>query len=419
MTKEGAAREPNGAADLDPERIEHITTVVLGVLERLGGGRRPPKPPWKRAAQFVLDHWGLCAFGLSVLAIGIASYLYEASPLYPFKQIAVSDQELDRRYAKFRFQRRMAESYVQLGNKLMDVGKYEDAAPAFEQAIELDEASIDASFGLMKAELFKLSAADEYDAAVIHHRLGIILENDPSDPHAHTRSGDWYLSRGEIEAAREEYETALSHDERLGEAHNGLASIYILSGDFTSAVEALERATEIAPLKWEYRLNLAEARLRKGDIERALEDYEVVSSVDPDALQADLGRASTYRLVGDLEKAVEAQRFLVEGLESAELAELPKNAGRWFFLTEDHTVSLHDRASKLAYAYHGLASTLFLLDRNQEANSYLARMPSLAQTEAVEVVALVNFDLGQLASHHESLAPSIDRYLKLHLKPSR
>src|SRR5436305_234077 len=122
-TTEGAQRE----------EVLRIAEIVLTVLEARKTTTKSAS--WQTLiGTFLVERW---AFVLSLFAVAsllVASFLYGASPLYYFKQIAISDHELDEKMAKAEFEKRLTTMYVELGNNLLDEGFSKEADDAFAEA---------------------------------------------------------------------------------------------------------------------------------------------------------------------------------------------------------------------------------------------------------------------------------------------
>jgi tetratricopeptide (TPR) repeat protein len=276
---------------LDDEELACIVRIVRATLQAENAKKevKPTAPLWRRAAPFCLEHWALTAFVASVLVLIGAAIGYRASPFYWFKQIAVADAELDGKRAKFDFDRSMAYRQIGLGESFLDVWRHKDAAKAFDDALKLDPASIPASFGLFKANMFADAASGAYDAEVAERRLRLILDVEPNDPHALAALGDNFYFQEDWGEAREYYRRALAQ-RRFAHALSGLGMVELKNGKYAEAAGPLAEAAKLSPSNWKYLDNLAFVQSRTGEVRPAIATYEALSRLDPEAL---LGRGCT------------------------------------------------------------------------------------------------------------------------------
>ncbi len=111
-------------ADPNPTRAEEITRIVLNVLSEGEGARQRSESLWTRGVRFASAHFTLL---LSVLAVVIASLVYDLSLLYPFKELAFKEEELVHKQAEYRreaeknlFNNVMAGRYLELAKSFLD-----------------------------------------------------------------------------------------------------------------------------------------------------------------------------------------------------------------------------------------------------------------------------------------------------------
>jgi Tfp pilus assembly protein PilF len=114
-----------------------------------------------------------------------------------------------------------------------------------------------------------------------------------------------YMYNGELIAAEEELELAVSLDPDLGEAHNNLGTLYVKEGRHSEAVTEFKRA--IANLSYQTPevayFNLGNASYRLGDYSQAGGAFEKVVEIVPNWAEAHYLLGRSYVKLGRLEDA--------------------------------------------------------------------------------------------------------------------
>jgi tetratricopeptide (TPR) repeat protein len=130
-----------------------------------------------------------------------------------------------------------AELIRQRGEDLLVDGKYKDAVPQFQAALEARKGDFPrAQIGLARAK-FGLKQFEDVTSLMTQ-----VLEPNPKDIEARTLLGMAYRERGFYEEAAAEYRKAIAlAPGRTPEAHTGLAIALEELGDAAGAVEELER----------------------------------------------------------------------------------------------------------------------------------------------------------------------------------
>ncbi len=184
---------------------------------------------------------------------------------------------------------------LQLGELLIERGKYDAAVEEYQMAARINPDDVNAYVGLSKA-LGKLGDNEGELAAL--KRARDLRPNDPRSPNAlgmayerqgklddaanyysqaarldsqysdaRVNLGNVFLRQGKLEEAVASYEDALRINPKLADAHNGLGAAWATRGDFRRAVAAFAEAVRINPDSESAKRNLAqaEARLKRSE----------------------------------------------------------------------------------------------------------------------------------------------------------
>ncbi len=87
---------------------------------------------------------------------------------------------------------------------------------------------------------------------------------------------------GQLEVAREQYQSALRIDSENASAHNNLAALYLAQGRWSEAASHLERAIRINPHYAKAYHNLGVAYTKQSKWTEAIDSFQRAAEVDPD-----------------------------------------------------------------------------------------------------------------------------------------
>lgn len=167
--------------------------------------------------------------------------------------------------------------------RAFSIGRWADALEAYEEALSLDDKSVEAraQAGRCRLRLGRGNeAADDLEAAIA------VAEN--LEVTWWVELGDAYIQNGDEDRAAANFQAALERDPNRAEAFAGMGLLYIRNRAYQMAKTALERAVEFGPLEPSLagaRNNLAILYCYFGDYERAADELDAASNlgypVDP------------------------------------------------------------------------------------------------------------------------------------------
>jgi tetratricopeptide (TPR) repeat protein len=174
-----------------------------------------------------------------------------------------------------------------LGYKLLDEQRFDDAADEFRAALILNPNYAEAHDNLGSA-LFHLGRVDEAMARY-HEALAL----NPVLPEAHNNLGNALLQLGRIDEAMASFHRALVLNPELPDAHNNLGNALVQKGRVDEAITEFRAAIRLKPDYAEAQNNLGNALLQKGLVDEAIEHDEKAREINPTYADAanDLGYA--------------------------------------------------------------------------------------------------------------------------------
>ncbi len=200
------------------------------------------------------------------------------------------------------------EAYVLLGDTLIELKQYDDAAQTYERALKRESGNSAAHRGYARAML----GLNRPEAAIVHYQA--VLRQDPNDVQAHNGLGVAFDFAGQHEAAEAAYRAGLEVAPDSMLLRNNLGLSLSLAGRHKEAIELLRTVADEPGAKARNRQNLALAYGLAGDLVAA----ERVSRLDLDeeAVQNNLAYFAALGAVGD-----ERKRAAALGVHAPELSD--------------------------------------------------------------------------------------------------
>jgi Flp pilus assembly protein TadD len=303
-------------------------------------------------------------------------------------------------------------SYLNDGEALLNVGRYEDAIGPFRNALRLNPLSGPAKRGVEIAELAKLRS----DPVVFGQRLQNAVARSPHDDHLNVLYGDYLLAQGEEKAAMTHYQESVKRNPNLAEAFFRMGVLYDQSQLRGRALAMYERAVKLGPSSPQYRNNLADAYFKHGQYDSAIKEYGSIIDQFP---LAPLEMARIYRLMGRLDEALERETAAIEWLENDAVMSRPENLQPWYFEVDGNTaVSIPSRNQKLCYARLSVAATTYLKGDVAASDTAWNRGAQACGSQTLYVREVLDHELGQLADERDELAIKVSDFRK-RLRPGQ
>ena len=275
-----------------------------------------------------------------------------------------------------------AEYYLQLGDALRNAGRFQEALPAYEEAVRREPESVAAleRLALCLSPLKQSARAETILKQVLHRtpgaaatwvQLGLVeldqgktsdaiaalekaMQLDPDLPDAYNTAGAVWFETGESARAEAALRNAIRIQPNYAQAHNNLGNLLSASGRFEDAKDHFEAALRVKEdytgARYNYALALArvrrfddaqfqlEALLRtdpgsaeaheflgnllgaKGQTARAIAEYREALRLTPDFSRASLDLGKALANSGDVPSALPYLRRAAQNAETHEEA---------------------------------------------------------------------------------------------------
>ena len=200
------------------------------------------------------------------------------------------------------------DAYVMLGDTLVELKQYDDAASTYDQALRRASGNAAAHRGYARA----LLGLNRPEAAIVHYQA--VLKQDPNDLQSLNGLGVAYDLSGQHDAAQAAYRAGLAVAPESMLLRNNLGLSLSLAGHHKEALELLRALADEPGAKARNRQNLALAYGLAGDLVAA----ERVSRLDLDEedVQNNLGYYAALAAVDD-----ERKRAAALGVHAPELSD--------------------------------------------------------------------------------------------------
>ncbi len=193
------------------------------------------------------------------------------------------------------------------GLRLIDQGRFEEAIPVLEQAIEKDpefaQAMVTLGYALLEAGRIKEAREKLLEA----------IEVDPRSALARVNLGLTFLREGRTNSAAEQFEIAITIDPTDRLAHQNLGLVRLEQGSLKQAHQSLTTAVKLEPENADARAALGQVLYQLGREQDAVAEYRAALRNNPDHAVAHSNLAGICLQRGDaagalihLRKSVEA-----------------------------------------------------------------------------------------------------------------
>jgi len=168
--------------------------------------------------------------------------------------------------------------FVNLGSAYSKAKKYAEAREAFETAIKLKPASLEAHHNLGKL----CADIEDFSGAIKAFESALALR--PTDPDIYLGLGNAYKYTGVLDKAEACYEQAIKLAPNIAKAYGNLSSVCMDRLKFTDALALVNKAVALEPASGELRFKRSLITLRMEKLDAGWKDYEGRFSADEDPI---------------------------------------------------------------------------------------------------------------------------------------
>jgi tetratricopeptide (TPR) repeat protein len=399
---------------LNDEQLEEITRVVLQAIESWSKAKEQDAKQKKRIRRavgkartgfaWIIAHLTAIVLLLSILTILVGIFLYDVSPDQIVKGSITPYQEAQ-------LKEDIVQRQLDMGQRLLNIGKPQAARVEFEKALELDPENTTAELGIMKCDLFIPILEHNYSLEIMEQKVQLLESSTKHDTHTETFLGNIYQRFNPQEAIRH-YNIAIDKDSRNAHAYYGLGTVYEAQGELDKALDNYREAKDRAAWNPLYLQAEAYALYQQGQYRRAQAKYNYLVQWEPQYIWAYSDLALINQLLGHTKRAGRYQEQLLTLLKDEDLVSMEKNSGLLAFNTRQGPMYLSQTFDKLYYVYYNAAWTSHLLGEEENTNQYIqeAEDKGIDADRESEIKQILDDNITTLLSEQPQFASRADDF---------
>jgi len=241
------------------------------------------------------------------------------------------------------------EILLRIGDLYADVEYYEQAAEAYNEALELDP-----EFGEAYMQLAQLYYdQDFYDAAIEPFEAAV--RAFPDDEDLQRNLARCYDRTGKIDSAIAQYKSIIAEQPENVRAYLNLTNAYLATEQFDLALETASQLLEMDPDDTNALILLANAHNSLKNYQKAREAAEAVIKIDAEKYQP-------YRIISDLSFERGYDKY-------EEFLELEEKAKTVYGEEADRLVDERDRVKQVAYEFFEVSKEYLNMAKTKSSNN--------------------------------------------------
>lgn len=299
------------------KRVHELELEIQKLKAQLRPNSRQTAQVVKKSVGFVLTYWTLLSF---VVALGIAAYIKYAFDVDYFEN-----------YRSLAASRKISEFHTKMGDHMLRHQEWAAAEDAFKKALEANSNNTGASYGLVKAGIFKPLPGEKFtwpetQAAM----LRFLREERPDDPDLDLFEAFRSWNQSNREAAVNWAMKALEKQPDYGFAQMLMGHIMMSDGDIQKSEEWCRKAVASLPDNASACGNLAFILLLQRRYEESAQLAEKAYLLGGEALTS-LVLSDALRFMGRAEEGVRYSRSATASLLDAKINDSRIAGGEWVY----------------------------------------------------------------------------------------
>ncbi len=285
-------------------------------------------------------------------------------------------------YEKVSDTKKLARFYEKMGDRMMAKSQWPAAEQAYRAALQLDPNSTEATFGIVKAQVFQPMPGEKYyNPEVVDSRLEYLYSRFPDDYQIYFLKSLRYYSMGDQEQTEVWLHKCIDKNPQFTGCYLQLGFLKMVQSNLAESQKNFAKVVELDPSSSMGRNDLAACKILSSDFAGGTKDFEESYRISPSVITAiSLGEAYWYDR--QFENAFRIHRWAADYLAQVTDPQDRLLGGDWRsgFLplrvgdleTVKTGVSVYTLAQKKAIADYELAIDAALLGDRDAADRYFA-----------------------------------------------
>lgn len=289
------------------------------------------------------------------------------------------------------------EALAGLGMALGRQNKLDDADQAFDKVLQVAPNHAVAHCGkamvlLSRVQLNQLKGSKSDALRQAGRECNKALDADPRVVEAHYLLGKVWKEEGRLDRAVQAFNGAIKLDPHYANAYASLAAVQFLQGNYAEAIESYKQVLGIAPKSSAAHIGLGEVYLKQSRPVEAIQELTAAMAANPNNATAHLFMARALEQRGNSEGAMkeyqEAVRLKPDLSEAyTALAELQENKGEYGTAADLLRTAVRYRQDDVGLRLH-LAADYLRSRRLEEAEREFHQVLTLAPSEGAAATGL-------------------------------
>lgn len=339
-----------GGHETPQQKTEALLEELVALIRKATQPEQAPLSRWGKTGRFlgrlvggIKAHWAW----LSIAGLLAACMIYGFNPFYKLREYKIAADESLTKIAAMEQKKTLIGYYMTLGDTMLNAGKTEEAARAFDEAKKLDSTNLSAEYGYRKTLFLSFSEEQAFDPVVAKARLDVVTKLAPSgidvltDPHIiYARA---FLMNRTDPSRTDDVVKMLGQNPNHSPSLRLLGDIALSQGNIEAGIDYYQKAQTLSPDQWDISNNLAYAYnlqadhiIQKGDLQTGWKIitqkvwplYQNIITLDPELVtpHVEMVRLNALLSAASGKRDLQTQ-LIIDQIEGQNLQDLPKNKG--------------------------------------------------------------------------------------------
>ena len=267
-------------------------------------------------ARFLIANWVL----MSVLSAGVVAvyvkYRYSVDYFESYEKISDTNK--------------LATFYERLGDRMMAKSEWTAAEQSYRSALELDPNSTEATFGIVKAQVFQPLPGQKYYAPeVVDAKLDYLYSRFPDDYQIYFLKALRYQAMGDYPQAETWLRRCIQRNSEFTGCYLALGTLKMLESDMPEAKANSTKVVQLDPSSSTGRNDLAACQILSSDFTGAVMQFEQSARIAPYVVTS-IALGEAYWYTCQFTNAMQAHRWAADYLDKVTDPQGRLSGGEWW-----------------------------------------------------------------------------------------